>query len=111
MTEPNLATPEVQPEARPAADASLAADASPAAETASAVDASRAADASPATQSGAPEQQPATAAQPGATTGAPTTATRRALALTALRRHWLFSALLAAGLVMRVLARSPTTPR
>jgi hypothetical protein len=100
MTEPNLATPEAQPE------------------TSAPPNGTSGPDASAPPQSTTPEQPgpPAPAGQPAAVKGdgeaggAPTAARRRDQAVTTVRRHWLFSALLAAGLVMRVLAQIAYRP-
>jgi hypothetical protein len=51
-----------------------------------------------------------TPAPPVTSVAAPTPPTRAARALAVLRRHWLFSALLAAGLVLRVLVQASYQP-
>jgi hypothetical protein len=93
MTEPNLAAPEAQPD-------TAAAQAGP----------------TPAAKPPAPERADVPARQPGATTAAdaaaaaPKPAQRVTWALALVRRHWLVCALLAAGLVLRVLAQVAYQP-
>jgi hypothetical protein len=88
MTEPNLATPEAQPD-------TAAAPPGP----------------TPVADSPAPQQADVPARQTDATAAAPKPAQRGTQAALALvRRHWLVSALLAAGLVLRVLAQVAYQP-
>jgi hypothetical protein len=99
MTEPNLATPgttPAPPNGAPGGDTPAPPRSAP-----PTADAPPPVGAAPVST----PQQPAPAAQPGAAAEAPQGANRSGRALAALRRHWLFSALLAAGLVMRVLTQ------
>ena len=93
MTAPNRATPAAAPDAT-RAEAGETAEATDAATDAPSAPSE--ALAAPAEASGAPAETPA--------------ATRAARALAVLRRHWLFSALLAAGLVLRVLVQAGYQP-
>ncbi len=110
MTGPNLATrvgaaitrrkPASAPPDAPSQDAAPAEDAAPA------QDAVPAQDAAPAPQPADPAPPPATPPAAAAEPGRPLPA--RALAV--LRRHWLFTALFAAGLVLRVLTMAAYHP-
>ena len=111
MTEPNLATPEAQPQtsAPPNGTSGRDTPAPPQSGTPEQAAPERAGTGQLAAEQAAPEQS-APAAEPGTATGASETARRPAQLAATVRRHWLFSVLLAAGLVMRVLAQVAYLP-
>jgi hypothetical protein len=96
MTAPNRATPAA------ALDATRAEASGEAAEVA---DAPTEAPSAPSEAPAAPAETGDTLALPVTSAAGPTPPRRAARALRVLRRHWLFSALLAAGLVLRVLVQ------
>ena len=107
------ATPAEAP-ATPAEAPATPAEALPAPAEASGAPSEAPADAAPAgvpvsTEAG-PAEAEDTPAPPEATAAGPTPPRRTARALAVLRRHWLFSALLAAGLVLRVLVQAGYQP-
>src|SRR5262249_7670183 len=126
MTAPNRATPAVAPDAaRAEADGTSAEAASAPTEAPSAPSEALTtppdALAAPPGVVGAPAEAPVstdagpaeggdTPAPPEATTPVPTPPRRAAGAVAVLRYHWLFSALLAAGLVLRVLVQAGYQP-
>jgi len=134
MTAPNRATPAVARDAARAEDDGTSAEAAsaPAEAPSAPPEAPAEAVATPAGASTAPSEASATAgaapagapvsteagpaeagetpAQPEATTPVPTPPRRAARGLAVLRHHWLFSALLAAGLVLRVLVQAGYQP-
>ncbi len=111
MTAPNRATPAAAPGAEPAgADVTPTEAAAPADTGAAQADAPpAAADVASEAAGGAPAEADSTPAADETAAG-PRPPQRYARVLAVLRRHWLFSALLAAGLVLRVLAQIAYQP-